>query len=211
MSIIPAPRAPVAHMPPALEAAERKYTTVRGQYAAAEADLAAALRQLDKLKPATDAALSELSVLRATAEQDRLLGSIGPELKTKIEIARAETDRCLEQYRAAEAVWLDALVVSQQNGSPTVLYRGDGTPFTAPPARRVENAGDLLDASRVVLALADDEWLAANARLQALERQIEWHLRRAQDAEGVAEQKARDRRILGRLAGRARGTLRNDH
>ena len=209
MSIIPAPRAPVAHMPPALEAAERKYTTVRTQYAAAEADLAAALRQLDKLKPATDAALTELSVLRATAEQDRLLGSIGPELKTKIEIARAEVDRCLEQYQAAEAAWLAALVVSQQNGSPTVLYRGDGSAFTAPPGRRVENAGDLLDASRVVLALADDEWLAANAQLQALERQLEWQIRRALAAEGAAEAKARDRRILGRIVGRTRGALRH--
>jgi len=208
MSIMSAPRTP-AHMPPALEAAERKYTTVRTEYARAEADLAAALRQLDKLKPATDAALSELSVLRATAEQDRLLGSIAPELKTKIEAARAETDRCLEQYQAAEAAWLAALAVSQQNGSPTVLYRPDLTPFTAPPGRRVENADDLLAASRVVLALADDEWLAANAHLQALERQLESRLRRAQDAEGVAEQKARDRRILGRLAGRARGGLRH--
>jgi hypothetical protein len=208
MSIMTRP-APVAHMPPALEAAERKYTTVRTEYARAEADLAAALRQLDTLKPATDAALSELYVLRATAEQDRLLGTIGPELKTKIEAARAETDRCLEQYQAAEASWLAALVVSQQSGSPTVLWRPDGTAFTAPPGRRVENADDLLDASRAVLAVADSEWLTANAKLQALERQLEWHLRRALDAEGAAEEKARDRRILGRLAGRARGGFRH--
>jgi hypothetical protein len=209
MSIIPAPRAPVVHMPPALEAAERKYTTVRTEYARAEADLAAALRQLDKLKPATDAALSELSTLRATAEQDRLLGTIGPELKTKIEIARAEADRLQERHQAAEASWLAALVVSQANGSPTVGWRADGSAFTAPPRRPVENAGDLLDASRVVLALADDEWLAANAQLLALERQLEARLRRAQDAESVAEEKARDRRLLGRLMGRAREGLRN--
>jgi hypothetical protein len=208
MSIMTRP-APVALMPPALEAAQRKYTTVRTEYAAAEADLAAALRQLDTLKPATDAALSELSTLRATAEQDRLLGAVGPELKLKIEVARAETDRCLEQYQAAEASWLAALVTSQANGSPTVGWRPDGTAFTAPPSRRVENAEDLLDASRVVLAYADGEWLAANAKLLALERQLEWRIRRAQDAESVAEEEARDRRILGRLIGRARGGLRN--
>jgi hypothetical protein len=164
---------------------------------------------MDRLKPQADVALSELSTLRATAEQDRLLGSFGPELKTKIEIARAETDRYLEQYQAAEAAWLAALVVSQQSGSPTVLYRPDGSAFTAPPGRPVENAADLLDASRAVLALADSEWLTSNARLQALERQLEWRLRVALDAEGVAEQKARDRRILGRLAGRAREGFRH--
>src|ERR1035437_2952373 len=156
MAIMTRP-APIAPMPPEIVAAEKKYSAVRTQFAAAEADLAAALRAMDRLKPATDAALSELSVLRATAEQDRLLGSVGPELKTKIEIARAETDRCLEQYRSAEAAWLAALVTSQANGSPTVLYRGDGTTFTAPPRRPVENADDLLDASRVVLSLCDDE------------------------------------------------------
>jgi hypothetical protein len=209
MSMIPAPRTPVPPMPPDLLAAEKRYTSVRTEYARAEADLAAALRTMDRLKPAADAALSELSVLRATAEQDRLLGTIGPELKTKIEIARAETDRCLELYKAAEAAWLDALADSQQSGSPTVLYRPDGTTFTAPPRHPVENAGDLLDASRVVLALADDEWLAANAQLQALERQLEWRLRRAQAAEGVAEARARDLRILGRIVGRARGRSRN--
>jgi hypothetical protein len=208
MAIMSRP-APATPIPPAILAAEKRYSVVRTQFAAAEADLAAALRAMDLLKPATDAALSELSTLRATAEQDRLLGTIGPELKTKIEIARAEADRCLEQYQAAEAAWLAALVVSQQSSSPTVLYRPDLTPFTAPPGRPVENAGDLLDASRVVLAVADSEWLTANAKLMALERQLEWHLRRALDSEVVAEAKARDRRILGRLAGRARGGFRH--
>jgi hypothetical protein len=201
--------APVTPIPPAILAAEKRYSAVRTQFAAAEADLAAALRAMDRLKPAADAALSELATLRATAEQDRLLGSVGPELKLKIEVARAETDRRLELYRAAETAWLAALVTSQANGSPTVGWRADGSAFSAPPRRPVENADDLLDASRVVLALADDEWLAANAQLLALERQLEWRLRRAQDAESVAEEKARDRRILGRLMGRSRGGLRN--
>jgi hypothetical protein len=201
--------APVTPIPPAIVAAEKKYSAVRTQFAAAEADLAAALRAMDRLKPAADAALSELATLRATAEQDRLLGTFGPELKTKIEAARAEADRCLGQYREAEAAWLAALVVSQQSGSPTVGWRADGSVFTAPPGRPVDNAGDLLDASRVVLELADSEWLTANAALQALERQLEWHIRRALAAEGATEAKARDRRILGRFAGRAREAFRN--
>ena len=201
--------APIAPMPPALEAAERKYTSVRTQYAAAEADLAAALRTMDRLKPATDAALSELANLRATAEQDRLLGSFGPELKAKLEVARAEVDRTNEQYRAAEADWKAALVVSQQSGSPAVFWRPDGSSFTVPAGRRVANADDQLAAFRVVLELADSEWLTANAALQALERQLEWHVRRALAAEGATEAKARDRRILGRFAGRAREAFRN--
>jgi hypothetical protein len=179
--------------PTALEAAEIRYEELRTELAEAQADFVDALRRANELKPIADAALLEVHVLRADAEQERLLGAEWSDLRAKIEEARLEAERADSQYSRARDAHVAAMTLEAPE--PT------------------------LSMAKVALEFADEDLLAARVRLQDLEWRLAARIRTAQDAvnakaaETAAEAltTARATRVRGWLSRGAPAGSRNGH
>jgi hypothetical protein len=185
--------------------AEIRYEGVREQFAKAQADVRAAERRREELWPKADAAAQELYVLRATAEQERLLGAVAVELSTKIDAARLDVEQCDAQYSRATDAWMATLAASEETGYPAVQTDGsafvDGSQSTAEPWPPRPAVAAELALTVVAREFADADLLAARLRLGDLEGQLQTRIAAAQAAEAGAQATARERRFRDRIFG----------